>query len=300
MTEEDWYNQQVDPNRLASAEMYVYRYRPVCRFLEEIKSRRLYMSTFSKLNDPKESGLLHLNLWTRRRDTKLPMLDEISRSATEFAKAHAKALCVTLDHGSAVGAGNLEATWGRGFAHPRMWAQYADNHRGACLIFDRAALHRAIKPSVPADSHFWHGCVHYKNPSRIPVAALGQPEMLDYDRVNDAGFERAIFEHISVHRELFFFQKALDWRDELEYRWIIWDNKHSGHCVDFGDALKGVVVGSDYDVTNYNELRNVCAKHRILVRRMNWHNGAPRFDFLPHLGFDVDPEVLRDPKNLNP
>jgi hypothetical protein len=288
-----WFNHQVDPYRLESASQYVYRYRPPGRLLDEIKSRRAYMSSFLKLNDPKESGALFFSLHTRQRGVDLPMLNEVSQSATKFARAHAKALCLTLDHDSAAEFGNLEAMWGRGFSRPRMWAQYADNHRGACLIFDRAALEHAIVASKPPASQLWDGPVQYCNPPRIPTAALGQVDMLDYDRVIEVGLERAVFEHITTHRQAIFFQKALDWRDELEHRWIIWDNEYSSHSVEFGDALKGVVVGCDFDVTTYRALCDACAEHQILVRRMAWRNGAPDIEHLPLPGFRVSPEKMR-------
>jgi hypothetical protein len=49
-----------------------------------------------------------------------------------------------MDDESAVGRG-VNNIWGRGFSRPRMWQQYGDNYRGVCMIFDRAALQRALR-----------------------------------------------------------------------------------------------------------------------------------------------------------
>jgi hypothetical protein len=53
----------------------------------------------------------------------------------------------------------------RGFdccwARPRMWEQYANDHRGVCLLFDPAGLKRAIAEHWPSDSTgggSWNSC----------------------------------------------------------------------------------------------------------------------------------------------
>jgi hypothetical protein len=71
-----------------------------------------------------------------------------------------------MDDESAVGRG-VNNIWGRGFSRPRMWQQYGDNYRGVCMIFDRAALQRAIEASVPSGSRLSMGPVNYSNTPRV-------------------------------------------------------------------------------------------------------------------------------------
>ena len=42
----------------------------------------------------------------------------------------------------------------RGFAHPRMWAQYADNSRGVCVVFDSTRSSKRSSHSVAPVA--WH------------------------------------------------------------------------------------------------------------------------------------------------
>ena len=51
----------------------------------------------------------------------------------------------------------------RGYARPRMWEQYGDNHRGVCLVFDKAELHATVMPQLEALGPHWHGAVTYSN-----------------------------------------------------------------------------------------------------------------------------------------
>ena len=111
------------------------------------------MSSFKELNDPKEFADWRFDLFTRegRGGFDKSIEHEIDTSATIFAKSHAKVLCATLDNESALGRG-VNNIWGRGYSRPRMWQQYGDNYQGVCMIFDRAALQRAIEASVPSGS----------------------------------------------------------------------------------------------------------------------------------------------------
>ena len=40
----------------------------------------------------------------------------------------------------------------KGWARSRMWAQYADNHKGVCLIFDKLCLEKEFKGSFEKSS----------------------------------------------------------------------------------------------------------------------------------------------------
>ena len=44
----------------------------------------------------------------------------------------------------------FDCCWSR----PRMWEQYGDVHRGACLLFDRTRLERAIREQWPDEGRY--------------------------------------------------------------------------------------------------------------------------------------------------
>jgi len=124
------------------------------------------------------------------------------------------------------------------------------------------------------------GRVNYSNTPRVFKLGLDyHPFMIDYDRVCAVGLQRAVFEHALKHHERLFFEKALDWQSEAEYRWLIWDNTHAEHFFDFGDALKGLVAGPHFDMAQWEELQDLCAVDKVLVPQIIWRNGSPDMVF---------------------
>ena len=51
--------------------------------------------------------------------------------------------------------GNMDNQGRRGYARPRMWAQYAENHHGVCIVLDRAGLDQAIRQRYPEQGASW-------------------------------------------------------------------------------------------------------------------------------------------------
>jgi hypothetical protein len=49
----------------------------------------------------------------------------------------------------------------KGWEHDRMWAQYAENHTGICLFFDRDKLHRRMEEHFSGGGTLVHGAMAY-------------------------------------------------------------------------------------------------------------------------------------------
>jgi hypothetical protein len=62
-----WTEPQVDLFGLDSKDHYVYRYRSASRAIQELRTRRLRMSSFKELNDPKEFADWRFDLFSRQR-----------------------------------------------------------------------------------------------------------------------------------------------------------------------------------------------------------------------------------------
>jgi hypothetical protein len=93
-----WTEPQVDYFCLDQEDHYVYRYRTHERAIQELKTRKIRMSPFAELNDPKESNNWRFDLASRDSRQRFdPNVErEIEESGTIFAKGHAKVLCVRL------------------------------------------------------------------------------------------------------------------------------------------------------------------------------------------------------------
>jgi hypothetical protein len=139
-----------------------------------------------------------------------------------------------------------------------MWEQYADNHRGACLLFDADRLKEAFIAAfndwkLPS----WFGDVRY-TPAGIAESAMRS--IID-DRIFDPDQRAdAVAAFIEKNSDDFFFLKSDDFETEHEYRAVLMadENAELGQedavvttkgeyaHVNYGDSLVAVIVGERF------------------------------------------------------
>jgi len=109
-----------------------------------LPSMSLRMGLFEKLNDPREAKTWPFKFYARSPELRFD--PEIFRAASEFVTKRSLILCCTRDDPAAKG-----EPLRMGFGHPRMWSQYADNHRGICLVLDQEDLNATITKVVGSE-----------------------------------------------------------------------------------------------------------------------------------------------------
>jgi hypothetical protein len=134
------------------------------------------------------------------------------------------------------------------YCRPRMWAQYGDNHKGVCLIFEKNELHEQID---------MHMCAN-------------RGRMINYDKVNylswmdkiDSGITLdyseetykeclkdpdILYSNLNANLifESMFFRKHVDWSSENEFRWLLFSNSLKNLDILYGKSLKAIVLGCD-------------------------------------------------------
>ena len=105
-----------------------------------------------------------------------------------------------------------------GWSKSRMWSQYGENHKGICLVFSKKAIEDefiSIRERLIAKN------VRYNAMSEqyIPASAY----TLDKNQLVGQGVEDYSFTHIKNHADTLFFTKNIDYRDEGEYRVVVFD-----------------------------------------------------------------------------
>jgi Protein of unknown function (DUF2971) len=166
-------------------ELYVYHYTTRQAALGSIlPQRQLRLGPLAWTNDPRESQQWLVGL----RGGPALLSEELNqeffsivRDADRLIRATTKVACLTRDDPDGMRSPHDEQ-FARGWAHSRMWAQYAGGHSGVCMMFDRARLERAMEP-LREDSKLWSGPVLYAN---RPHIELGAAE-LDYEERNVDG-----------------------------------------------------------------------------------------------------------------
>ena len=258
---------------------FLYHYTDRESALDRIlPNKQFRFGPFSGTNDPRETRWV-LGL---KDDAGIPSSDpadfEVTQAAVAAAHAIFKVLCFTRDDPWRAVLDEA-APYGRGFAHSRMWAQYARMHReqrgpghtGVCLIVDRAALMKSVD-TVVGTAEYWAKDVTYADEARDEPRAY----MLLTSAIRDLGLEGAVSGHVRTHLDTLFFRKHLDWSAEWEHRVVLRSERPSeDEFVSIADALRGVVIGEDFPSDDRERLDETLASfpNEIPTARCAFLNG---------------------------
>jgi hypothetical protein len=121
-----------------------------------------------------------------------------------------------------------------GYNQPRMWTQYSRNHEGFCFEFDLDLLISKIIASFPND-FIKFGNVKYN-------CAF---EKFNHPLRHDLSIE----EFIKKNYEIIFFNKNINWKDEHEFRIIIYNTDNIKIHID--DCIKAIYLGAKFNTTYY-------------------------------------------------
>ena len=219
----------------------LYHYTSIRVLLEHIlPTNKLKAGRYVNTNDPKESKDWFFSVGTNT-DIDLGKYDlqGLSDEMARGMKHKTNVLCFSQDR--ELTGNHIEDIHNRGFCRPRMWVQYAENHAGVCLIIEREALQRAVNSAFP-HHRIYEGPVIYTNRSGVPDLSTS-PYIINVDYLERYGQQKYLEDHIYMYHKRLFFEKCTDWRDEVEYRWVLLGNKEQDLFFDFQDALRGIVFG---------------------------------------------------------
>jgi Protein of unknown function (DUF2971) len=258
------------------AEQWVYKYMSAKTAINYVLSNAtLRMNPLALMNDPRESKQWKFNI-SSPNDFEEPPSDVTQRWFQKIQVAMTnwpKLYCVSMDDPRYIGSPYSE--FGRGFLKPRMWAQYGDNHKGVCLVFDKALLNDAI--SKAGCDEAINGKVYYDfvgDIARVPTYfMLKDSDHVDFDlpKLQQRG-EDEIFDQMKAVSSLIFFAKHQDWAAENEYRWIVIRKDDQPIDFPFKNSLVGVVIGQDAEPDSEAEIVNLGNKFGIPVVKYYWSN----------------------------
>lgn len=178
----------------------------------------------------------------------------------------------------------LRINWYASYCRPRMWAQYADNHRGVCILFDKIQLLKCVKEQVNQlhIGDVYHGAVDYFDGRETPNYAEDEFSLsiADIEDENSRLVEQQIF--TLQHIQAYLFRKHSDWANEAEYRILIhkaptYERKYAN--IQCRNAIHTVVFGVDCPDNDWRqELSDLCEENRISYKGIRWTNGYPGDD----------------------
>jgi hypothetical protein len=274
---------------LQDSDRYVYHYTKARSLLAILRDHQLRFSKFAKVDDPYEYqnwvfGFRGLG----NEDIDFAPLEE----KLNYTMKHSwRAGCFARDIDAAVmgprnerGSETLMRVHHRGHSLPAMWALYAENHAGACLIFDRIKLNQRVRESAST-----HGSLVRAKPVQYenhPVVGndVSKEQALRFplDEARRIGLRDAIDQHIAKHEDRLFFLKSRNWMWQQEFRWVVRSDGPEDFHVSFGDALVGVALGARFpkpELDEFCQLAKGCS--HVSCSTMCWQNGVPYFDVAP-------------------
>jgi Protein of unknown function (DUF2971) len=235
-------------------------------FEHVLPEQRLRMSPYRHMRDPAENKdlLVGTAFHGDPPDAETAWLAAVA--AIKTIRDGCRVLSLTDD------AEDVPDNFGSCWARPRMWEQYADTHRGVCLVFDQPRLERALREQFNELGPFYLDRVRY---TTAGIAESATRNIID-DRIFDpAQRATAVAEYIERHHDDFFFLKSDDFETEHEYRAVLmWSAAEYAH-VGYRDALVTVMVGERFPRWQLSGAREVCEEAGVTLSRMHWEHGRP-------------------------
>lgn len=255
----------------------IYHYTTKAIALEHIlPTKKIRIGSLGSTNDPRETKDWGFPVHFRG-DSSFEVVHKVQITANRIRRNEWWGLCTCQDDPDLVepGPDHFDTTHFKyGYARARMWAQYAENHRGVCLELDGTALHEAIVRAV-GEKPLFYGAINYVDEWDFSnLRERGDAFQFLYEPLSAMGLEDGVRDHIRRHYRHFMLEKSLDWKTETEFRWLV--NSDSGpFLVDISDALRSVIVGVDFPSVYGPSLWHLCEGTGTRVERMYWQNRTP-------------------------
>lgn len=230
-------------------------------FEKILPDQQLKMNPYRLMNDPVENKALPVPITSGPGLKALVKVHQF-RDLVNAYRGDVRLTSLTRDVGRTV--------FGCCWARPRMWEQYADRHRGACLVFDQERLIAAMRSSPPAKGTW-------------------VPREVDYTRMGVAGWNSTttleksappLNEFIVANMRELFFLKSDDWASEHEYRITYFPSTRLAgsdepHFLPYRQALVAVVVGERFPEWQLEGAHRACRDVGIDLRQIEWRQGKP-------------------------
>lgn len=276
--------------RVRDSEKYLYHYTEANIAIDYIlKSQTLKAGNYTNTNDPKETKdwLFEVGSNKVKRDFSTYDSNELSKWISRELKDNTKLICFSLDDKMLSG-NHLNDIYKRGYSKSRMWSQYANNHSGVCLVFNKNKLNNIINDYSQKDIFkFVHGPVKYVNRSIVPDLINEQQYVINLDHLENVGRKQYVDDHLHKYFERLFFEKLEDWSNESEYRYVIFSNSKEELYFNFKDALSGIIFGDSISEENILKILNLTKKMNLDYWKLKWKNCSIWYDY--NLKDRIDP-----------
>lgn len=249
----------------------IYHYTSVDTLIKYILPQNsLRFSHLSSTNDPEESKyhiMDYIDDVSIGPDYFMDNLNKM-RDISKGITLNIRLICFSQDDADFYIGNGLYSN--KGYARPRMWAQYANNHQGVCLVFNKAKIIDIFKNSF-SDKQTFYGNVSYE-----PLVKLLNEE----ENINaQSGFasdllnksvEEIVNERIIKYHKIYFFSKHKDWKTENEFRLVLRETSGNEVYLNIDGCLEYIILGHKFD-------DNLIKPIKILIDSMSYKPNILKF-----------------------
>ena len=248
----------------------VCHYTPHTKVLEHIfHEGQIEFGRMCNTNDPYERKVWSIDInrgeWTNCDDD----IDKELKTEDMLRVIHSRChlFCTTLDSYR-----NTDEFLGRGFSIPSLWAHYAANNKGVCLVFDKSKLIETVRSTADKiNAHCFCENIEYGNPP-----GFEHPAFSELITKNEDSIDNIVLEHIRRHHKTLFFTKDITWDRENEFRFMVIGKDNEPFKIDIADALEGVVLGEYFPESYLPLIENAKNRYQYQSFRIEWENGLPK------------------------
>lgn len=245
------YNQQKEK------ESKLYHYTKMDTLIEYIlKDNKLRAGKLVESNDPKETSEMNffittgLSNYEDRKKVLNNFFNQKQRIISENIKEYSKIICFSLDSVSPKC---------KGYNHPRMWAQYAENNKGVCLVLNKRKFQNEF------DEKFEHyktycGKVTYDFRDNEEYTRAYTLNLNDNNSINEI-----ISKKMDKYYKEYFFSKHYDWIQENEFRYVINSDEKNFFYISINESLEKIVLGNNVDPKKKKEIKKLLDKSELEV-----------------------------------
>lgn len=217
-----------------------------------LSDKKIKMGLVKNLSDPRESDMKWLDEVGYGHHIDIDSLISLKHKINQVGE-FLKILCTVAPVERLPGQDEIETSI---YGRPRMWAQYGDNFQGFCVILDKENLNIEIQKHAIQSRHLLHGKVEY-----YPwLSSILGGVTIEHWPGREVTQEK-LFDLISKNYYLhsLYLKKSEDWRDENEYRWLLYHASTDPVFVDISSSIKAVVLGTRFPLNQYKQVKPYCA-----------------------------------------
>jgi hypothetical protein len=234
-----------------------------------LTDKKIRFSSIKKLNDPKESKpSFKIENFRDENKNRIVGIDEnFYYTYLDYTKVFC---CSISDKPESNGRGS-SSLFSKGFAHQRMWAQYAYNHAGICLAFNRERLLSNVNEKD------YHRVLYNKVDYSHREIEKNGIATIDHSKLTKYGTDKYLEKFAVKNKKLLFFTKYPDWKQENEYRIVLlckYDEEDTFVKID--DSLEAVILGSEFPEVYIPSIIEVSKKVKVDIFQIEWENGIAK------------------------